>query len=271
MKYQLLDSGFEQKLEQFGPYVFSRPCSQAVWTPSLPKTEWKKAHASFTREPSNRWTGKSLPSHWVIEHESVKFKLEPTDFGHVGMFPEHGELWNWLRPRLSSQSKMLNLFAYTGGATFAAAQMGSSVCHVDASKTAVAWARENCALNHLEKAPIRWIVDDVVKFLTREVKRKSLYNGIILDPPTFGRGNRGEIFKIETHLVEILKLCSELLADGPSFLILSSHTPGYTPLVLHHLLQQCMSNRKGVLEKGELTIKGPLDLPSGTYARWQGE
>ncbi|MGR3973960.1 MAG: class I SAM-dependent methyltransferase [Candidatus Rhabdochlamydia sp.] len=272
MKYQLLDSGFEQKLEQFGPYVISRPCSQAVWAPTLPKGEWRATDASFTRDPANRWSGRErLPASWNVEHEGVKFKLEPTDFGHLGMFPEHAELWRWLRPRVGVGSKCLNLFAYTGGVTFAAAQMGASVCHVDASKTAVAWARQNCALNQLEHAPIRWIVDDVVKFLLREVKRKSLYHGIILDPPTFGRGNRGEVFKIDTHLIEILNLCSQLLAEGPSFLILSSHTPGYTPIVLHHLLHQCTQSKQGVIEAAELLIPGPLSLPSGTYARWYAQ
>jgi 23S rRNA (cytosine1962-C5)-methyltransferase len=267
MKYKLLDSGSEQKLERFGSFVLSRPCSQAVWRPSLATTEWKKADAFFTREPANRWTASPpLPASWVVEHQGIRFKLMPTDFGHVGMFPEHAMLWTWMRERLKEGSQVLNLFAYTGGVTLAAAKVGAEVCHVDASKTTVAWARENCALNGLEKAPIRWIVDDVIKFLERELRRGRSYDGIVLDPPTFGRGNKGEIFKIEKDLSEILRLCFLLLSKKPSFVILSSHTPGYTPLVLHHLLKQASS--VGTIEMGELVIPGPLDLVSGTYARW---
>jgi 23S rRNA (cytosine1962-C5)-methyltransferase len=258
VEYQLLDSGSELKLERFGEYVVARPCSQAVWRPILSKEEWKKAHATFTREPSNKWMGK-LPSSWVVEHQGIQFKLMPTDFGHVGMFPEHAMLWKKI-----TGSKVLNLFAYTGVATLAAALMGAEVCHVDASKVAVAWARENCALNKLEKAPIRWIVDDVIKFLQREGRRGHQYDTIVMDPPTFGRGSKGEIFKIEKDLPEILRLCFAL---NPSQLILSSHTPGFTPLVLHHLLKQAGS--QGTIEMGELVIPGPLDLASGTYARWE--
>ena len=268
MKYKLLDSGKEQKLEQFGEHILARPCSQAVWNPLLSPSEWKGAKATFTREPANRWVG-ALPSSWVVEHEGVLFKLMPTDFGHIGMFPEHGALWSWMRQHLSTKSRLLNLFAYTGGATLVAAQTGAEVCHVDASKTSVAWARENAALNGLEKAPVRWIIDDVLKFLGREVRRGQQYTGIILDPPTFGRGSKGEVFKIEKDLPEILRLCFSLLSPGPSFVILSSHTPGYTPLVLRHLLYQ--EKKEGKIEMGELTIRGPLDLPSGTYARWCNE
>ncbi len=267
MKYQLLDSGLEQKLEQFGQFVLSRPCSQAVWKPVLGAPDWKKANAVFTREPANRWVAiPPLPASWVVEHEGIRFKLMPTEFGHVGMFPEHALLWTWMKERIKKGSQILNLFAYTGGVTLAAAQAGAEVCHVDASKTTVAWARENCALNGLEKAPIRWIVDDVIKFLLREVRRGRLYDGIILDPPTFGRGSKGEVFKIEKDLSEILRLCFSLLSKDPSFVILSSHTPGYTPLVLRHLLKQ--ARQDGEIEMGELVIPGPLELTSGTYARW---
>lgn len=266
MKYQLLDSGSEQKLERFGDYVLARPCSQAVWKPSLSPADWKKAHATFTREPANKWVGAPLPASWEVEHQGIRFKLMPTDFGHVGMFPEHGLLWNWMRERLRPGMQVLNLFAYTGGATLAAAKAGAEVCHVDASKTTVDWARKNCALNNLEKAPIRWIVDDVIKFLSREVRRERFYDGIILDPPTFGRGSKGEVFKIEKDLSEILRLCFSLLSKNPAFVILSSHTPGYTPLVLHHLLKQARDD--GKIEMGELTIPGPLELTSGSYARW---
>lgn len=265
MAYVLLDSGNQNKLEQVGDYTLVRPCSQAVWKPQLEERAWQEAEAIFSREPANRWKG-SLPGSWTLDYESLLFKIVPTDFGHLGIFPEHALLWRWMKERLQPKSAILNLFAYTGGATLMAAKAGAEVCHVDASKTAVAWARENAALNRLEKAPIRWIVDDVVKFLRREIRRGKRYNGIILDPPTFGRGNKGEVFKIENGLPEILALCFELLTEKPLFIILSSHTPGYTPLVLHHLLLQAAE--RGTIEAGEMAIPGPLDLPSGTYARW---
>jgi 23S rRNA (cytosine1962-C5)-methyltransferase len=265
MAYTLLDSGNQHKLEQVGDYVIVRPCSQAVWKPTLEERQWQEADALFSREPSNRWKGK-LPATWQLEYENLFFKIVPTDFGHVGVFPEHALLWRWMKGRLKKESSVLNLFAYTGGATLTAAAAGAKVCHVDASKTAVAWARENAALNRLEKAPIRWIVDDVVKFLQREVRRGSRYDGIILDPPTFGRGNKGEVFKIESDLPEILRLCFELLTNNPLFVILSSHTPGYTPLVLHHLTLQ--ASGRGKIEQGEMVIPGPFDLPSGSFARW---
>ncbi len=269
MQYALIDSGNQYKLEQFGDILLARPCAQAIWKPVLSDKKWKEANALFTREPSNKWESKkNLPKSWVVEWKGVRFKVAPTDFGHVGLFPEHGLVWDWMRGRIVKGMRVLNLFAYSGGVTLAAAQEGAEVCHLDASKTMVALARENAALNGLEKAPIRWIVEDVLKFLQREVRRKNQYEGIILDPPTFGRGNKGELFKIEKDLPLILEACVELLSPKAAFLILSSHTPGYTPLVLDHLLRQACSSRKGQVESGEMMIPGPLNLPSGTYARF---
>jgi 23S rRNA (cytosine1962-C5)-methyltransferase len=269
MTYSLLDSGNQNKLEKFGDYTLVRPCSQAVWKPSIDPKDWREADAVFTREPANRWVGNPpLPSSWTVECENILFKLMPTDFGHIGIFPEHALLWKWMKQKMTRKSSILNLFAYTGGATLVAAKAGADVCHLDASKTTVAWARENAALNKLEKAPVRWIVDDAIKFLGREVRRGTRYDGIILDPPTFGRGSQGEVFKIEKDLPVILDLCYQLLTPDPLFVILSSHTPGYTPLVLHHLLRQAEGDRQGTIEMGEMVIPGPLDLTSGTYARW---
>ncbi len=265
MKYQLIDSGNEQKYERFGDFSLVRPCAQAVWGPERSES-WKEADALFTREPANRWSfKKSLPSSWIVECGGVKFKVSLTDFGHIGIFPEHAFLWTDMAKRIRKGDKVLNLFAYSGGATLAAARAGAEVCHVDASKAIVAWARENAALNGLEKAPIRWIVDDALKFLKRELKRGVRYDGILLDPPTFGRGAQGEVFKIERDLRPLLELCKALLSDNPSFFILSCHTPGYTPIVLQHILSEVIS---GNIETGEMTIEGPKKLPSGTYARW---
>lgn len=262
-EYQLLDSGDGQKLERFGEYVLLRPCAQAVWKPSL-KT---KPDAVFNRD--EKWVfHKKLPKTWTVLHGGVEFKIAPTEFGHLGLFPEHADLWEGMRPLISRGSRILNLFAYSGGVTMAAAQEGAEVCHLDASKGMIDWARENATLNGLEKAPIRWIVDDALKFLMREKKRDSFYDGIILDPPTFGRGAKGEVFKIERDILPLLTLCSELLTKKPLFVIFSCHTPGFTPLCMRHLLGQTMP--KGHIEVGEMALhsKDALSIPSGSFAKW---
>ncbi len=262
-EYQLLDSGDGQKLEQFGEFTLLRPCSQAIWKPSLKL----KPDAVFTRD--DKWKFfKKLPKAWTVLQKGVLFKVEPTDFGHLGLFPEHGDLWEWMRSISLKGKRILNLFAYSGGATLAAAQMGAEVCHLDASKGMIDWARENAKLNKLENAPIRWIVDDVLKFLKRELKRESFYDGIILDPPTFGRGSKGEVFKIERDLMPLLELCSELLSKKPLFVILSCHTPGFTPLMLQHLLGQTMP--RGHIDVGEMALHSPdtISIPSGSFAKW---
>jgi 23S rRNA (cytosine1962-C5)-methyltransferase len=267
MSYLLVDSGNQKKLEQFGEYLLVRPCAQAVWKPKL--TDWRNAHAEFSRDGGNSWRARvKLPEVWQMKLEGLVFKISPTDFGHLGVFPEHSLLWEWMGEKIKSrqQPNILNLFAYSGGATLACARAGAKVCHLDASKGMVSWARENAALNRLESAPIRWIVDDVMKFLQREVKRGVKYDGIILDPPSFGRGNRGEIFKFEEHLHELLSLCKAVLSDNPLFVVLTSHTAGISPLVMRHLVEQMMGH--GNVESGEMVIEGERDLPCGSYGRW---
>jgi 23S rRNA (cytosine1962-C5)-methyltransferase len=278
-QYMLVDSGNGRKLERFGPYLLSRPCSQAVWKPQLSNKEWDKADATFSREQENKWTHqRTLPSSWHIEVGSLIFKVSPTDFGHLGIFPEQKPFWEWIQAAVKAhvtstfKPKVLNLFAYSGGATLAAAKGGAAVCHLDASKGMVTWAHENAALNHLEQAPIRWIVEDVNKFLAREQKRGSRYECIILDPPSFGRGTKGEIFKIEDEIVNLLHNCRALLSDHPIFILLSCHTPGFSPLVMQHLMTQAMQSLKGSLEVGEMVLSGQnqiFDVPSGTYAKWE--
>jgi 23S rRNA (cytosine1962-C5)-methyltransferase len=264
MNYTLLDSGDGHKLEKFGEYTLLRPCPQAVWRPTLLKQD---ADAIFNRE--ERWViNKKIPKTWNVMHGGVEFKVAPTDFGHLGLFPEHADLWEWMRPLVKKGSRILNLFAYSGGVTFAAAQAGAEVCHLDASKGMVDWARENAALNQLSKAPIRWIVDDAIKFLKREKKRESFYDGIILDPPTYGRGSQGEVFKIERDIMPLLDLCCGLLTKNPLFVIFSCHTPGFTPLAMRHLLGQTMP--KGQIEVGEMALHSPgaVAIPSGSFAKW---
>ena len=275
-QYELLDSGNGKKLERFGDVVLDRPCAQAVWKPKNPAL-WKKATACFDRRNGLNWEGRGdLSEAWNVEIAGVVMKLSATDFGHLGVFPETRALWKWIRETLTDQEKrrgrplkFLNLFAYSGGATLAAAQSGAACCHLDASKGMVEWARENARLNGLQDAKIRWIVDDVIKFLRREVRRENRYDGILLDPPSFGRGKKGELYKIEESLMETLDLVYQVLTDDPSFVLLTSHTPGFSPIVLRNLLEQYHDS--GRFECGEMLLTGKADameLPNGNWARW---
>lgn len=271
--YQLIECGDGKKLEKFGKYFIERPTSQAIWAYKGDK----KPHASFSRENSKGWKNlAALPESWTITVSEIQFLLKPTDFGHLGIFPEQKPFWAWVQEHLAKKSKLrsspikvLNLFAYSGGSTLASAKAGAEVTHLDASKGMVAWARENAALNGLEEAKIRWITDDVNKFLKREIKRGNRYDAIILDPPTFGRGTKGEVFKIEEEIVPLLNMCRELLTDSPLFIMLSCHTPGFTPITLKHLLTQTVEGLPGSITTGEMTLEGTsLPLPSGIFARW---
>ena len=278
--YALLDSGIGRKLERFGRFVLVRPCAQALWQPQLPPEAWNAADATFDREDGHRWQNRErLPEQWTIEVEGVRFRLSGTDFGHLGIFPEQREGWHWLRQvlregaaaRAGAKLRVLNLFAYSGGSTLSSACEGAEVCHLDASAGMVQWARENAVLNNLQAAPIRWIVDDAHKFLARESKRGRRYDAIILDPPSFGRGAQGEVYKIERDLPRTLELCCALLSDTPLLLLLSAHTPGITPTVLQHMLQDALGKRPGSLQSGEMLLTGTADarpVPNGCYARW---
>ena len=272
--YELLDSGDGRKLERFGNYVLARPRSQAMWRPELSESEWSKADASFDREDGNRWHGRvNLPKEWRIETAGVKFKLGGTDFGHLGIFPEQRAQWKWIRSKVAedgekrgSKISVLNLFAYSGGSTMAAALGGAEACHLDASRGMVEWARENAALNGLGSSPIRWIVDDAHKFMKREIRRGRSYDGIILDPPTFGRGASGEMYKIERDLKETLGLVRDLLSAKPAFVLFSSHTPGLSCHVAENILGQLFPAAR--LESGEMLLEGSsLKCPSGIYCR----
>lgn len=274
--YALIDSGNGYKLERFGHYLLARPCPQAVWKPQLPESEWEKADAHFIREEDSGWAkNENLPDAWNIEMSGITLKLSITDFGHLGIFPEHAAFWSWIQDIIGksvrNDLKILNLFAYSGGSTLAAAKAGAQVCHVDASKGMVAWARENAALNHLDKAPVRWIIDDVSKFLARELRRGVRYDAIILDPPSFGRGARGEIFKIEQDLPVLLENCRALLSEDPVFVLFSCHTPGFSPIVMDKLMHQMMSGVPGKIDSGEMFLmaeKNISQLACGTFSRW---
>lgn len=278
-QYELLDSGNGKKLERYGDLILDRPCAQAVWEPQN-SSLWKHVTARFDRVGGLNWEGRgNVSKPWNVEIAGVVMKLSATDFGHIGVFPETRALWKWIRETLTEQAqakgrmlKFLNLFAYSGGATLAAAQSGSECCHLDASKGMVDWARENAALNDLQDAPIRWIVDDVIKFLRREVKRGNKYDGILLDPPSFGRGKKGELYKIEDQLMTTLDLVHDVLSEDPAFVILTSHTPGFSPIVLSNLLRQYHPN--GRFECGEMLLTGKPEvneLPNGNWARWMNK
>ncbi len=295
--YKLLDSGNGRKLEQFGPYIIERPASQAVWNPLLSQLEWKsRMHASFSREGKSGWnyTQGTLPENWEIDLGVHKMLIQPTDFGHLGIFPEQLRQWKMIRSTIESATKrspspvkVLNLFAYSGGSTLASALGGAHVCHLDASKGMVDWARKNSELNGLQKHPIRWIVEDVLKFCSREEKRGSLYDAIILDPPSFGRGSKGEVFKIEDEIHGLLTQVVRILKPDPLFVLFSCHTPGFTPTTMSYLMEDALKSRPeiqqktGVLEKGEMLLENilPYDseitqdsiraVPSGTYALWK--
>lgn len=277
--YELLDSGDGRKLERFGKFVLARPCSQAMWRPSLAAADWARADASFDREDGNNWHGRAnLPKEWQIETAGIRFKLGGTDFGHLGIFPEQRSQWRWIRQTVrraieqSGQSddravpNVLNLFAYSGGSTLAAALGGAAVCHLDASKGMVEWARGNAQLNGLAERPIRWIVDDAHKFMKREIRRGRRYEAIVLDPPTFGRGAGGEMYKIERDLKETLSLVRELLSENPLFVLFSSHTPGLSRIVAENILSQLFPSAR--LESGEMLLEGAgLSCPSGIFCR----
>jgi len=259
--YQLIDSGDGERLEQFGPYKIARPCSRALWPK---KTQWK-AESSFTREDKKGWLGKSLPNNWEIEINNLRFELQPTDFGHLGVFPEHHLRWQEMDP--NKGDRVLNLFAYTGATSLYMAKKQALVTHVDASQVAIDWAKKNATLNQIDT--VRWILDDVMKFLKREIRREKKYEWIIVDPPTFGRGAQGQVFKIEEQINELLELCAKLLSENPRGVLLSSHTLELTPAILERLLQRSMPN--GQITSGEniLEATSGTSLPLGTYAWWK--
>lgn len=276
--YELLDSGGGRKLERFGHCVLARPCAQAIWRPRLPPARWEAADASFDREEGQRWHSRErLPERWEIAVDGLRFLLSGTDFGHLGIFPEQRDCWRCIdaavraAPPAAAPARVLNLFAYSGGATLAAARAGAEVCHLDASAGMVEWARANAAANELATAPIRWIVEDAHKFLAREIRRGRRYEGIVLDPPSFGRGARGEVYKLERDLPRTLELCRQLFSERPAFLLLSAHTPGVTPAVLENLLDDLRLGNAGTTTGGEMLLTGGAGVrpvPSGCMAHW---
>ncbi len=282
-EYELLDSGEEEKLERFGSIVLVRPDPQVLWEKKLPLEEWSKADGAYYRDGKvGEWiVKKNFPKQWHIKFGGLELVIRATSFKHTGLFPEQLLNWEWMREclRKTAAPKVLNLFAYTGGATLVAAQEGAQVTHVDASKTAVAWARENAELSGLGNKPIRWIVEDVLLFVKREVKRGSKYDAIIMDPPAFGHGPKDELWKIEENFLELVRLTEQLLSDSPLFVLMSGYASGYSPLAFKYNLERFQNKFGGLIECGDLTIeessnnsKGevvePRLLPCGIFGRW---
>lgn len=279
--YELLDAGEGVKLERYGDFSMIRPDPEALWQKSLTKDEWTRASLEFVRNRNKtKWIVKDgIPKSWNISLGDLNFKIAPSSFKHVGLFPEQLPNWEWMEGVIEKNKSsynrpvtVLNLFAYTGGATLAAARAGAEVCHVDGSKTAVAWARENAKLSGLEDKPIRWIVEDVVMFLKREIKRGHFYDAIIMDPPSFGHGPKDELWKIEVHFLELMNLCKEILTEEPLFVLINGYTAGYSPIAYENNLKDIMRGCDGKTEIGELTIEQSNSdklLPCGIFARWQ--
>lgn len=276
--YEILDTGDGEKLERWQTARLVRPDPQIIWrTPRSP--QWAAADAAYlrSREGGGHWEfRKKLPESWVIQYKGLSFRIRPTGFKHTGLFPEQAVNWDFLQSVIRSASrpvKVLNLFAYTGGATLACAAAGAKVCHVDASKGMVQWARENAQLSGLQEKPIRWIVDDCKKFVEREIRRGTRYDAIVMDPPSYGRGPGGEVWKLEEQIYPLVELCAQVLSDKPLFFLLNSYTTGLSPSVMEYILGVAVGSRyKGVLSSSEIGLpvtKTGFVLPCGSTAIWE--
>lgn len=281
--YALLDSGAGRKLERFGKIILDRPEAQALWQPAISRDVWARAHAVFSAsgedEEKGRWrVDKPVPDQWPVAIDGVTVVCRLQGLWHVGLFPEQQPHWRWMvdeikKPR-DGRARVLNLFGYTGAASLIAAQQGAEVTHVDASKKAVQWAKDNQALSGLSEAPIRWMVDDAAKFTAREVRRGRAYDVIVIDPPKFGRGPEGEVWDLFTNLPALLNDCAKLLAPGSASLIFTSYAIRASALAFAQLLQEILASRGGAFETGELAIAeegGRFNVPTSLFVRWRSE
>ena len=281
--YEVLDTSAGEKLERWGDYILVRPDPQVIWNTPHKVREWKQKNGHYHRsnKGGGQWEFFNLPEQWEISYGNLKFHLKPFHFKHTGLFPEQAVNWEWSgklireakKKNPEKEIKVLNLFAYTGGATVACADAGAAVTHVDASKGMVTWAKENAAASGLANAPIRYLVDDCVKFVEREIRRGNHYDAIIMDPPSYGRGPKGEIWKIEEKIFPLVQLCTKVLADKPLFFLINSYTTGLQPAVLSYMLNLEIKSRfGGTVEADEIGLpvrgKQGLVLPCGASGRW---
>lgn len=280
--YEVIDTSGGEKLERWGDYILVRPDPQVIWDTPRTDRRWKQKNGHYHRSSKGggEWEFFQLPEEWCIRYRELTFRLKPFSFKHTGLFPEQAVNWDWFssiikeRKKAGQPVKVLNLFAYTGGATLAAAKAGAAVTHVDASKGMVSWAKENAAASGLTDAPIRWLVDDCVKFVEREIRRGNTYDAIIMDPPSYGRGPKGEIWKIEESIFPFLRLTAQILSKDACFFLINSYTTGLQPAVLSYMLQTVITPQfDGYVEAGEIGLpvsSNSLILPCGASGRWTG-
>lgn len=283
--YEVIDCSKGEKLERWGDYLLVRPDPQVIWDTPKKEKGWRKMNGHYHRSSKGggEWEFFQLPKEWTIQYslpinKKLTFHLKPFSFKHTGLFPEQAANWNWFSQLIADavskgrQVKVLNLFSYTGGATLAAAAAGASVTHVDASKGMVTWAKENAISSGLKDAPIRWLVDDCVKFVEREIRRGNHYDAIIMDPPSYGRGPKGEIWKIEESVYPLIQLCSQILTDNPLFFLINSYTTGLQPAVLSYMISTVLGTANGTVTASEIGLpvsSNGLVLPCGASGRYE--
>lgn len=275
--YEILDMANGEKLEKWKDVILVRPDPQIIWKSKSFPERWKNANARYIRSSTGggNWDfNKKVPANWQVKYKELIFNIKPMGFKHTGLFPEQAVNWDWMINKIQHANrdiKVLNLFAYTGGATVACSYAGSSVCHVDSSKGMVTWAKENITSSGLQNNPVRYIIDDVVKFVSREIRRGNKYDAIIMDPPSYGRGTNGEVWKFEENISDLVELCTKVLSDRPLFFLINSYTTGISSTVLENILRLNIK-AKGKLSSGELGLPmkdSNLVLPCGIFSRWE--
>ena len=276
--YEILDMANGEKLERWGNIYLIRPDPQIIWKDKSYPNKWNMANARYNR--SNTGGGaweykKRLPESWQIKYKNLTFNIKPMGFKHTGLFPEQAVNWDWMIKKIKDSKReinVLNLFAYTGGATVACLSAGAKVCHVDSSKGMTTWAKENVESSGLRDRPVRFIIDDVIKFVQREIRRERKYDAIIMDPPSYGRGKNGEVWQFENNISDLVELCTKVLSDDPLFFLINSYTTGISSKVLENLLYLNMKKYKGIISSGEIGLPmkdSKLVLPCGIYGRWE--
>ena len=275
--YQILDMANGEKLEKWKDIILVRPDPQIIWKDKSYTEKWKDANAEYMRSNTGggQWKyNKKVPNSWQVKYKDLTFNIKPMGFKHTGLFPEQAVNWDWMMDKIKNSGreiKVLNLFAYTGGATVACLAAGASVAHVDSSKGMVAWAKENVVSSGLQDRKVRYLIDDVVKFVNREIRRGNTYDAIIMDPPSYGRGANGEVWKFEENIYDLVELCSKVLSDNPLFFLINSYTTGISSMVLENILKLNIK-KKGKFSNGEIGLpmqNSDLVLPCGIFGRWE--